>query len=92
MIFIEMVGFTSLCIFLSTVISILAFPIMAIAAYFLFSGGTCWIAMGLAMSFILGVPLLLLNRAMAPPFVVEYGSLFDTIGFVCVIVGVIKLL
>lgn len=92
MIFMEMVGFASLCIFLSTVISILAFPIMAIAAYFLFSGGTCWIAMGLAMSFILGVPLLPLNRAMAPSFVVEYGSLFDIIGLICVIVGVIKLL
>ena len=72
----------------------LAFPVMMMAAYFFFSGGPFWIATGIAMSTLLGGPRPDEDKAAEllyyPWFNVKYGFIFDIIGVICIIVGLIK--
>ena len=90
MTFIEILCFTVGCAVLKRFIFLLAFPIMMIAAYFMFSGPACWIAMGAATSIILGVPIneSLLNEN--PLYSAETAVLFDIIGDICSIIGLVK--
>lgn len=89
MTFIEILMFTTGCAILKRFIFLLAFPIMMVAAYFMFSGPACWIAMGAATSIILGVPI---NEPPIenPLYSVETAFIFDIIGYICIIVGLVK--
>ena len=73
---------------------LLAFPFMMMAAYVFFSGGPFWIATGIAMSTLLGGPRPDEDKAAEllyyPWFNVKYGFIFDIIGVICIIVGLIK--
>ena len=96
MIFIGIVAFSVVCSILKIRIEsfLFAFPFMMIAAYFFFSGGPFWIATGIATSTLLGGPrpdedsFVVFCRY--PMFNAKYGFIFDIIGAICIIVGLIK--
>lgn len=96
MTFIGILAFAVVCSVAKKMIEVfpLAFPIMMIAAYFFFSGGSFWVATGIATSTLLGAPrsdedtLILLNGY--PKLNMEYGIYFDIIGAICIIIGLIK--
>jgi len=96
MTFIGIVVFAVVCSVAKKMIEsfLLAFPFMMIAAYFFFSGGPFWIATGIAMSTLLGGPRPDEGKAAElcyyPMFNVQYGLIFDIIGAICIIVGLIK--
>lgn len=96
MTFIGILAFAVVCSVAKKMIEsfLLAFPFMMIAAYFFFSGGPFWIATGIAMSTLLGGPRPDEDKFTVlyyyPMFNVQYGAIFDIIGFICIIVGLIK--
>lgn len=96
MTFIGILAFPVVCSILKKQIEsfLFAFPFMMIAAYFFFSGGPFWIATGIATSTLLGGPrpdedsFVVFCRY--PMFNAKYGFIFDIIGAICIIVGLIK--